>query len=221
MYREISPGTVVYFRSITVDRNTGYRFQLERWSESGRLEQRILAAKATWNTEDSTWRLINARIRDIEPDGKERLNYLTRLDTTLSMRISDFGQRSALVSTMSTPELSGHIEREAQRGAPVNLLKLEKHARTSSPFSIYVLTLIGVGIASRKLRGGMGYHLFLAVVIGFFFVFTSKIITVYAASMILPADAIVSTDQWLLMAAWLPNVLFAILGGLIVWKAPK
>ena len=101
------------------------------------------------------------------------------------------------------------------------MLKLEKHARTSSPFSIYVLTLIGVGIASRKLRGGMGYHLFLAVVIGFFFVFTSKIITVYAASMILPADAIVSTDQWLLMAAWLPNVLFAILGGLIVWKAPK
>ena len=221
MYREIAPGTVVYFRSITVDRNTGYRFQLERWSESGRLEQRILAAKATWNTEDSTWRLINARIRDIEPDGKERLNYLTRLDTALSMRISDFGQRSALVSTMSTPELSGHIEREAQRGAPVNLLKLEKHARTSSPFSIYVLTLIGVGIASRKLRGGMGYHLFLAVVIGFFFVFTSKIITVYAASMILSADSLISSDQWLLLAAWLPNALFAILGGLIVWKAPK
>jgi hypothetical protein len=39
--------------------------------------------------------------------------------------------------------------------------------------------------------------------------------------MILPADALVSTDQWLLIAAWLPNTLFAILGGLIVWKAPK
>jgi lipopolysaccharide export system permease protein len=194
---------------------------LERWSETGRLEQRILAAKATWNPADSVWRLVNARIRDIDEDGQENLKYLTRLDTALSMRISDFGQRAAVVSTMSTPELSEHIAREAQRGAPVNLLKLEKHARTSSPFSIYVLTLIGVGIASRKLRGGMGYHLFLAVVIGFFFVFTSKIITVYAASMILPADAPISTDQWLLMAAWLPNVLFATLGGLIVWKAPK
>ena len=221
MYREIAPGTVVYFRSITVDRNTGYRFQLERWSESGQLEQRILAAKATWNVQDSSWRLVNARVRDIDSEGHERLQYRTRLDTSLSMRISDFGQRDALVSTMSTRDLNQHIERESKRGAPVSLLKLEKHARTSSPFSIYVLTLIGVGIASRKLRGGMGYHLFLAVIIGFFFVFTSKIITVYAASVVLPADALISSDHWLLLAAWLPNLIFAALGLFIAWKAPK
>jgi lipopolysaccharide export system permease protein len=221
MYREIAPGTVAYFRSITVDRNTGYRFQLERWSEDGRLEQRILAAKATWIPEDSTWRLVNARVREIATDGQEKLRYLTRLDTALSMRISDFGQRSALVSTMTTPNLSKHINREAQRGAPVAMLKLEEHGRTAHPFSIYVLTLIGVGISSRKLRGGMGLHLFLAVLIGFLFVFTSKIITVYSASVVLPVDSIISTEQWLLFAAWLPNILFSLLGGLICWKAPK
>ncbi len=221
MYREIAPGTVAYFRSITVDRNTGYRFQLERWSEDGRLEQRILAAKATWIPEDSTWRLVNARVREIATNGQEKLRYLTRLDTALSMRISDFGQRSALVSTMTTPNLSKHINREAQRGAPVAMLKLEEHGRTAHPFSIYVLTLIGVGISSRKLRGGMGLHLFLAVLIGFLFVFTSKIITVYSASVVLPVDSIISTEQWLLFAAWLPNILFSLLGGWICWKAPK
>ena len=221
MYREIAPGTVAYFRSITVDRNTGYRFQLERWGEGNALEQRILAAKATWLEEDSTWRLINARVRDFDADGTEHLRYLTRMDTALDMRISDFGQRSVMTSAMTTPQLKGHIGREQQRGAQVSMLKLEQYGRTANPFSIYVLTLIGVGIAARKLRGGMGYHLFLAVITGFLFVFVAKLITVYAASVALSPDSLISQENWLILAAWLPNLLFLVLGGIICWKAPK
>lgn len=221
MYREIAPGTVAYFRSITVDRNTGYRFQLERWGKDNALEQRILAAKATWLEEDSTWRLINARVRDFDADGTEHLRYLTRMDTALDMRISDFGQRSVMTSAMTTPQLKRHIGREQQRGAQVSMLKLEQYGRTANPFSIYVLTLIGVGIASRKLRGGMGYHLFLAVITGFLFVFVAKLITVYAASVALSPDSLISQENWLILAAWLPNLLFSLLGGIICWKAPK
>lgn len=221
MYREISAGTVAYFRSITAERQTGYRFQLERWSPKNRLEQRILAAKATWLEEDSVWRLTNARIRDIDPDGRENLRYVTRLDTALNMSISDFGQRAVMTSTMTTPVFLDHIDREASRGAPVAMLKLEHHSRTANPFSIYVLMLIGVGIAARKMRGGMGVHLFLAVIIGFLFVFTAKMITVYAASVVLPPDSWISSDYWLLLAAWLPNLVFAAFGGWICWRAPK
>jgi lipopolysaccharide export system permease protein len=211
----------VNFRSITVDRNTGYRFQLERWGEDNVLEQRILAAKATWLEEDSVWRLINARIRNFDPDGTEHLRYLTRMDTALSMSISDFGQRSVMTSAMTTPDLNRHIDNEQQRGAQVSMLKLEQYGRTANPFSIYVLMIIGVGIASRKLRGGMGYHLFLAVITGFLFVFVSKLITVYAASVSLSPDALISRENWLVLAAWLPNLMFAALGGVICWKAPK
>ena len=101
------------------------------------------------------------------------------------------------------------------------MLKLEQYGRTANPFSIYVLMIIGVGIASRKLRGGMGYHLFLAVITGFLFVFVSKLITVYAASVSLSPDALISRENWLVLAAWLPNLMFAALGGVICWKAPK
>ncbi len=221
MYREISPGVVAYFRSITVDRNTGYRFQLERWGDHGQLEQRILAAKATWLEEDSLWRLVNARIRDIAQDGSENLRYVTRMDTAIDMRISDFGQRAVMTSTMTTPRLDEHIERETKRGSKVAMLKLERYGRTANPFSIYVLMVIGVGIAARKMRGGMGFHLFVALVTGFLFVFASKIITVYAASAVLPPDALISMDNWLRLAAWMPNLIFAAVGALICWKAPK
>jgi len=32
---------------------------------------------------------------------------------------------------------------------------------------------------------------------------------------------LISTDNWLRLAAWLPNLIFAAVGALICWKAPK
>jgi lipopolysaccharide export system permease protein len=221
IFREITPGSIAYFRTITVDRATGYRFQYEQWNDRDRMTQQIHAAKATWMEETGKWRLVNASIRDFRPDGSERFRYLTRFDTTLAMRLEDFGQRSEWVATMTTPQLAAHIEKESARGIPVTNLQLERYGRTANAFSILVLTLIGVSIASRKQRGGMGTHLFLAVLVGFAFVFTAKLISVYAASAILPPGFPIPAEQWLRLAAWLPNGLFAALGGVIYWKAPK
>ena len=175
--------------------------------------QRIVAAKGSWVEEDSLWRLINVGIREFKEDGSESFKFVNRLDTVLPMRIEDFAQRAAVVNTMTTFELNDHIDEVMESGADATELILEKHARTSTPFAIYVFTLIGVGIASRKLRGGVGVHLFLAVIIGFTFVFTSRLISVFAASSI-------GTD-WLPIAAWLPNIFFGVLGYYIYVKAPK
>ena len=100
-------------------------------------------------------------------------------------------------------------------------LVLERHSRTSTPFAIFVLTFIGVGIASRKQRGGIGVHLFVAVLIGFTFVFAARIITVYAATAPVPAWFPSGIDGVQFLAAWLPNILFTLLGFFIYKKAPK
>lgn len=221
LYREVAPGSIAYFRSVSVDRQTGYRFQHETWTPAGRLSQRIIAAKATWMSDDSLWRLVNARVRDFESNGAEKLRYLTRLDTTLTMRLEDFGTRAELTSTMTTPRLQAHIQATQAKGIPVANLLLELFGRTSTPFAIYVMTFLGVGIAARKQRGGMGIHLFAAVLVGFTYVFTAKLITVYAASVALPEGFILSQRGLLLWASWLPNVLFALLGWAIDARAPK
>lgn len=221
LYREVAPGTIDYFRSVSVDRLTGYRFQHEQWRPDGMLAQRIIAAKATWMPEDSLWRLINARVRDFAPDGSEKLHYTNRLDTALAMRLEDFGTRSELTSTMTTPRLQQHIDATRAKGIPVAGLMLELLGRTATPFAIYVMTLLGVSIAARKQRGGMGAHLFAAVLVGFAYVFASKLITVYAASVALPEGFFLSQDGLLVVAAWLPNVLFALLGLVIHARAPK
>lgn len=216
-----SPKLFKHSRSITYNRNTGYKFQLDSWGENDRLVQRLVAAKGTWLDQDSLWRLINVNVREFHEDGSESFKFVNRIDTVLSMRLEDFAQRNAIVKTMTTHELSKHIEQVRSKGAPVSKLVLERHSRTSTPFAIFVLTFIGVGIASRKQRGGIGVHLFVAVLIGFTFVFASRIITVYAATAPVPAWFPRGIDGVQFLAAWLPNILFTLLGFFIYKKAPK
>ena len=222
LYREVSPGTIAYFRSITYSRKTGYRFQLERWNEDNtRLEQRIIAAKGTWIEKDSLWRLVNVNIREFYENGDESFKFINQLDTILPMKLDDFAQRAEIVNSMTTSELSSYIDKVKLRGADTSTFELTKHARTATPFAIFVLTFIGVGIASRKQRGGIGVHLFMAVMVGFTFVFTSRIISVYAATMTIPDFFPLSDGGVQFLASWLPNLLYLGLGFAIYAKAPK
>lgn len=211
LYREINPGTIAYFKSITADRNVGYKFALENWEE-GKLRKKLMASKASYDEEQHTWTITDARIRTIHPDGTESLTLRQSIDTTLNMKITDFGQRAELMSTMNHRELNEYIEKEKQRGSGnVSFIEIEKYSRTSNAFAIYVLTLIGVSIASRKVRGGTGFHLFMGVVVGLTYVFCQKLATVAATNVGLPAA----------VAVWVPNFLFLLLGMIIYYRAPK
>jgi len=134
------------------------------------------------------------------------------LDTALQMKISDFGQRNEAISTLDRNELKAAIDREKAKGSGgERLLQLEGHTRTANAFAIYVMTLIGVSVASRRQRGGTGIHLLIGVVIGFVYVFSAKLMSVAAIHAgVLP---------W--VAAWTPNVLFGLLGVLLYQRAPK
>lgn len=212
MYREIEPGIIAYFKSITAERKVGYKFALEQWDKEGRLQSKLMASKAQFMEEDGFWRVTDGKIRTIHDDGTEELREFAELDTVLKMSIADFGQRKEIIGTLNRQELANYIEEERNRGSGnVAFLEIEKYSRTSNAFAIYVLTLIGVSIAARKVRGGTGLHLFLAVVVGLTYVFAQKLTTVAATNVGLPA----------IIAVWVPNIIFLFLGVYIYIRAPK
>lgn len=211
IHRELEPGTIAYFYAFQPATISGDNFSLEKWKD-GKLTYKLIASSAKFVPESGKWHITNAQIRNFDEGGAKTLELRAEMDTILPMDEHDFGLRSEITSAMNYSELSAFIEAQKLGGSGrVAEFEVELHNRTASPFSIFVLTLIGVSIASRKQRGGIGAHLMLAVVIGFIFVFISRIATVSSMNLGFPA--------WL--AVWVPNALFTGVGLLLYSRAQK
>lgn len=210
LHREIKPGTIVYFESILLSENKGYKFSMERWKD-GELVEKTNARKAVFNPIDSTWLLNDYEIRTLHSKG-EHVKKGWSLDTNYSFVPSDFGERLDVVATMTTPELIAFIEKEKQKGSDkITFFEIEKHQRTSYPLAAYILTLIGASISGRKVRGGVGLHIALGFFMVIFYIFLMKISTVAATnSGIAP-----------LTAVWIPNILFGLVSIVLYRKAQK
>lgn len=211
MHREIEPGTIAYFYRINPATQSGSNFSLERWN-NGRLEWKLISTAAIYHPETNRWTISNAQIRAIDSLGIERNSFRQTLDTTLNMTVEDFGLRKEIMNAMNTRELTAFIEDQKLSGSGRAIeFEIEKYNRTANPFSVFVLTFIGVSIASRKQRGGIGLHLLLAIIVGFTYVFVGKITTVSAMTIGFPA--------WL--AVWVPNILYLFVGFYFYSKAQK
>jgi lipopolysaccharide export system permease protein len=81
----------------------------------------------------------------------------------------------------------------------------------ATPFSVLILSLIGAIIASRKVRGGSGAHLAIGFVAGALFILMDRFSTIFSTKGNLPP----------LIAAWLPNIIFAFVAVYFYRKAPK
>ncbi|MEZ4808072.1 MAG: LptF/LptG family permease [Flavobacteriales bacterium] len=210
LHREIVPGTIAYMESFNVQQGTGHRFSLSHW-EDGELRAKLTADRATYDSLKGTWHVSDYVLRrmDRTPEVLIRGN---ELDTLIDLVPSDLGQRWETAMSMGWGELNAYIkEKQAQGDGTVMPYLIEKYQRTSYPFATYVFTLIGVSIASRKVRGGTGLHLALGVGLILLYVFAMRLMTVAATN--------AGLDP--LLAVWVPNVLFFLVGVAIYRRAPK
>lgn len=211
LHREIEPGTIAYFYQFSPANKGGSQFSLEKWHE-GHLNFKLIASGANYNEETKLWTINNATVREWDAAGNESVKFRNRIDTVLPMNMDTFGLRPETIGTMTYSELNDFIEKQRKAGSgDVAKSEIEKYSRTSNAFSIFVLTLIGASIASRKSRGGTGLHILLAVVIGFIYIFISRMMAVSAMTVGLTAA----------IAVWVPNILFFLIGIYLYTKAQK
>ena len=114
--------------------------------------------------------------------------------------------------TMSSFDLNNYIDSQKKRGADdLARYRLELHQRTSIPFAAYVLMIIGVSIASRKARGGMGLHIVAGVAIAFLYLLFLRMFSVSA----------INAGLQPLIAVWIPNIIFTFIAVYFYRKAAK
>jgi len=200
----------VYFESFNTTNNMGFKFSLEGWQENT-LVYKLNANTFLWDSTKNKWTLRNYQERFIHGIEESLVNGFQK-DTSLSFKPDDFKIRNSVVSTMEPNELNVFIAEEREKGSSqVVFYELEKHQRTSYPFSAYILTLIGVVIGSKKTRGGTGIHLATGVGICLVYILMSKVTTVMAT------NAGLNTA----LAVWIPNLFFILVGYYLYTKAQK
>lgn len=187
-------------------------YQRDFFDENGGLTRRETANYIYFDTVENNWVCNDFVVRTIEPVGKEFYTYENGVHKDLGLSPDDFDLLSKDITTMNTPALVKHIQRERFRGTGiVKEAQIELWQRLLNPIAIIVMTFIGVAIAARKSRGGIGLHLALGITIAFAFIVFMKITTVFATN----------GDLSPFMAVLLPQIIFGIAAGILIYKAPK
>src|SRR5690606_24960689 len=144
--------------------------------DDGFLTKKIMSQSVRYDSLTYSWALNDFIIREFDGE-KETMRKGAVFDTSFGETVnrSFFKLDLKVVESLTNKELNEFIAAEKQKGSNfINIYLLEKHQRNSNPFSTIILTLLAVPIASRKVRGGIGFHLAMGVALAFGYIFVNK-----------------------------------------------
>lgn len=204
-------GTLLYVEYFNTYANEGMNFGIEKFDEKGMLYYKLNAKEIIWDTLNN-WTIKDFYIRHIRGEN-EIIERRAVLDTVIkNFHPNDLIANSVKKENLNLFELNRYINSQILKGADdVEEFKVEKYKRLVDPFSIFIFTLIGVSLSSRKVRGGIGFHLGMGLAICFAYVLFMQISTTFATYGNLPP----------VMGVFIPNILFGLLAIYLVKIAPK
>lgn len=208
----VAPQTKVYINFYRKRDSTARDFRLETYQDQ-QLVATTKARNAKYNGNTNKWELSNYETRTFY-NGQE--TYTSgigeKIDTSIQLDPSDFVEYKEQQATMTSPALLAYIEKQKSRGAGnVRRYQIEWVRRVAEPFTVFILTLIGVSVAARKVRGGVGIQLAGGMFMGALFVFISR----FSATFSLGS----TISPWLGM--WMPNIFFLFVALYFVRTAQK
>lgn len=209
---QVDTGVVAYIERYENFRKTGYRFSLDKF-EGKQLVSHLTASTITYDTVSNSyyWKLHNYMIRELS-GMKEKIIRGEVKDTLIFMKPEDFLISKKEQEMFTSPQLSSYIDRQKRRGfANIKEFEVEYHKRIAMSFASFILTLIGVSLSARKVKGGMGLHLGIGLALSFSYILFQTVSSTFAINGNLPA----------VIAVWLPNLLFIIIAFFLYKRAPK
>lgn len=208
---KLSPTQYAYLESYNNNVNIGYRFTLET-IEGTILKQKLISDAISWDSTKHKWHMDRYILRTFDGEKEKLTMYHTPLDTTLNLLPKDFGSTYRLAETFTLPELNRFIKERIMRGSDdIETYLIEKYERFSYPFAIIILTVIGVILSSRKARGGVGFQIALGFILAFIFI----IFVIMSRSLAQVGD--VSP----MLAAWIPSLVFSVIGLVLYKTVPR
>ena len=197
-------------RNYDTTTHLGRNFFIQQF-KNNQLVYNLHAETIIWDIVRRKWKLNNVVERNIN-GLQEKIKQTDSMKMNFNFKPRDFQRDEYMKDKMPTRDLNEFIKLEKVRGSEdVNTLLVERYTRDSVPLSVIILTFIGVIIASRRIRGGSGFHLAIGVVISVFYILLGRFATVFS----------VKGNFDPLWAAWTPNIFFGLLVIYLYIRAPK
>lgn len=210
VHKQISPGNFIYMENFNFRNNTGWKFSLEEF-EGTTLKFKLKGEKISFDTITGMWTIETYYTRKIN-GLDELITKGIRMDTLLPIKPGDFVEDVEEIKVLGYLKLREMIGKKLLRGDPdVIHYQVKQYERVAHPFATIILTLIGVAVSSRKVSGGIGYHLGLGLALTFLYILFMQISAVFGIFGNLPP----------LLAVWLPNISFAVVAAFLLWKTPR
>jgi lipopolysaccharide export system permease protein len=211
VHRQVYPNTYIYMESYNTITRSGRNFSMEKFDDHGRLESKMTANMIRWDTTTNKWGAWWYYIRQTDSLG-EKITTGRRIDTVLNVGPDDFARSPEFVGTMNHRELKDYINVLRSQGSDeINLYLNEENRRYASPFAFFILTLIGVSLSSRKIKGGIGMQIGIGLVLTFSYILFLQ----FASQFSLKGDLNPA------LAMWIPNIIYTFIALIVYRAAPK
>ena len=204
----VSPGQIAYMNRYDNLSKTGYKFSLESFDENKRLVSRLTSQSIRWDT------LYRWTVRDyIKRDFRDNREYIDKgrsLDTTIAFEPRDFLISALDHEKMTSPELAEYIKRQKGRGvANIQSFEVEQERRYAMTAAAFILTIIGMSLSVKKVKGGMGLNIGIGLVLSFSYILFMTITQTFALSGLTSA----------FVAMWIPNIIYAVIAIILYRRA--
>ena len=165
-------------------------------------------------SEDGKWFLKSGVKRQFDPDNR-KINLLEfdTLPVDFPIRVDDFRHVTVQASETSFTTLKKYIDTIKREGYEVKRLTVDLYAKTSFPFSGFILSIFGItfGFSIKKRYGGIARGIGLCILTGVFYW------TTYSLSLNMGYAGRINP----MLSSWLANLVFGAIGGFIYFRATK
>ncbi len=210
---QVDKGVIAYIQHYDNNSKRGYGFCLDKFQDK-KLVSHLTAMEVQYDTiSDSKyhWKISNWKIRKLQ-GMRENITSGAQKDTLITMEPTDLVYSKGQQETFTSSELKAYISKQIDRGSGnVVQYQVEYHKRIAFSFASFILTIIGLSLSAKKRKGGMGMALGVGLALSFGYIMLQTVSATFAIQANFPP----------MLAAWMPNFIFAIVAYFCYRKAPR
>ncbi|MGD8720128.1 MAG: LptF/LptG family permease, partial [Candidatus Zixiibacteriota bacterium] len=200
-------GRFYYIRVFDGIRNQMRDIRIIEKSEAGELKRLIVAGEAVWRGD--RWQFRDGTIRTFRRTGDISVTYFEKEYFDIPETPEDFMREEKSPETMKFRELMTYISNLESSGVDATKERVELYLKISVPLANFIVIFIGAPLALQSHRSGLAYGFGLAILLGFMLWGALAVGRAFGQNGTLPP----------LIAAFLPDTLFGILGLGMLYRA--